>query len=89
MLWRISYNSDDLQAQAAIINRTVLGAYLQMSYSYLSMSKRSVYIDKLDPGHVESRPDCARPGQVHFCLPVRQIPPMVSIAFGETAGHDG
>jgi chlorite dismutase len=55
MLWRISYNSDDLQAQSARICRTVLGSYLQVSHSYLSMSKRSVYIDKLDPGHTESR----------------------------------
>jgi chlorite dismutase len=55
MLWRISYASDDLQDQAAAFNRTALGAYLTTSCSYLSMSKRSIYIDKLDPQHTESR----------------------------------
>jgi chlorite dismutase len=55
MLWRISYASDDLQNQAAAFNRTTLGAYLTTTSSYLSMSKRSIYIDKLDPQHTESR----------------------------------
>lgn len=55
MLWRISYASDDLQNQAAAFHHTALGGYLTMSYSYLSMSKRSIYIDKLDPEHTQSR----------------------------------
>jgi chlorite dismutase len=55
LLWRISYNSDDLQNQSAALNQTLLGSYLLPTYSYLSMGKRSIYIDKLDPGHTESR----------------------------------
>ena len=55
MLWRISYKSDDLQFQSSLINRTVIGGYLHSSHSLLSLSKRSIYIDKLDPAHTESR----------------------------------
>ena len=56
LLWRISYSSDDFQKQSQAINKSRLGAYLQQSHSFLAMTKRSVYIDKLDPFHTpESR----------------------------------
>jgi chlorite dismutase len=56
MLWRISMTTDDFQSQSAAMNRTRLAAYLTPTYSYLSMTKRSMYIDKLDPFHTpESR----------------------------------
>jgi chlorite dismutase len=56
MLWRISLNTDVFQAQSMAINMTRLGAYLTQPYSFLSMTKRSMYIDKLDPFHTaESR----------------------------------
>src|SRR5689334_13294566 len=56
MMWRISATPDDFQTQSAAMNKTRLGGYLTPSYSYLSMTKRSMYIDKLDPFHTpESR----------------------------------
>jgi chlorite dismutase len=56
LLWRISHDSDDIQAQTARLNKTALGAYLTTPHSMLSMTKRSSYIDKLDPYHTsESR----------------------------------
>jgi chlorite dismutase len=56
MLWRIAMSTDVFQEQSKAINKTRLGAYLTQSYSYLSMTKRSMYIDKLDPFHTaESR----------------------------------
>jgi chlorite dismutase len=56
LLWRISLSPDDFQAHSAAINKTRLGAYLTTPWSFLSMTKRSMYIDKLDPFHtVESR----------------------------------
>ena len=56
LLWRISLSADDFQTQTAAINRTMLGAYLTMPQSFLSMTKRSMYLDKLDPFHTaESR----------------------------------
>jgi len=56
MLWRIAMSTDVFQEQSAAINKTRLGAYLTQPYSFLSMTKRSMYIDKLDPFHTaESR----------------------------------
>jgi chlorite dismutase len=56
LLWRISLSADDFQTHAQAMNRTRFGAYLTQPYSFLSMTKRSMYIDKLDPYHTaESR----------------------------------
>jgi chlorite dismutase len=56
LLWRISYSSDDFQTQSQAMNRSKIGGYLSQPYSFLSMTKRSVYLDKLDPFHTpESR----------------------------------
>ena len=56
LLWRIGDGTDDFQAQSALINKTRLGAYLTTPHSFVSMTKRSQYIDKLDPFHTaESR----------------------------------
>ena len=56
LLWRIAASPDDFQAQSAAINKTRLGGFLATPWSFLSMTKRSMYIDKLDPFHTaESR----------------------------------
>src|SRR5439155_14123957 len=56
LLWRISTNPDVFQEQTQLINKTPIGGYLSTPHSFLSMTKRSMYIDKLDPFHTaESR----------------------------------
>ncbi len=56
LLWRIGNTPDDFQAQTQQINKTRLGAYLSTPHSFVAMTKRSMYIDKVDPFHtVESR----------------------------------
>lgn len=55
LLWRISADADALQSHAAAVNKTALGGWLSLPHFFLSMTKRSMYIDKLDPGHSESR----------------------------------
>jgi chlorite dismutase len=55
MMWRIGYDLDSMQALAARLNRTILGRYLEVSQQFLSMTKRSMYIDKDNPDHVEDR----------------------------------
>jgi len=56
LIWRIGLTADQFQAQTAAINKTVLGAYLTTPWSLVSMTKRSMYIDKVDPFHTaESR----------------------------------
>lgn len=55
MLWRISETLEPLQEMAARLLATPLGVWCDVPYSYLSQSKRSVYVDKLDPEHDTSR----------------------------------
>jgi len=56
LLWRIGLSPDDFQAQTRAINKSKLGAYLTTPWSFVSMTKRSMYIDKVDPFHTaESR----------------------------------
>jgi chlorite dismutase len=54
-LWRISYRLEDFEEMSAALNRTKLGSYLTMPTSYLSQSKRSTYVDKLNPEHENQR----------------------------------
>ncbi|CDM65500.1 chlorite dismutase family protein [Pyrinomonas methylaliphatogenes] len=55
MIWRIGYELDPFQEMTARLNRTVLGRYLEITQSFLSMTKRSIYMDKENPEHVEDR----------------------------------
>ncbi len=55
MIWRIGYQLDSMQEMSARINRSTLGRYLEATQSFLSMTKRSMYIDKDNPEHVEDR----------------------------------
>lgn len=56
LLWRIGAGTDDFQNHTQAINRTRVGAYLTTPWSFVSMTKRSMYIDKVDPFHTaESR----------------------------------
>ena len=55
MIWRIGYALDPVQEMTARLNRTGLGRYLEATQTFLSMTKRSMYIDKDNPDHVEDR----------------------------------
>ena len=55
MLWMVSFRLEDFEELVGEFLKTGLGQYLDLSTSYLSMTKRSIYIDKLDPSHSESR----------------------------------
>lgn len=46
MLWRISYDLDAIQKNTSGLLKSALGPYLRTPASYLSMTKRSIYIDK-------------------------------------------
>ncbi len=65
MLWRISYSLDAIQDLSARVLTTQLGQYLHTPYSYLSITKRSVYVDKLNPEHEEQRLKVV-PGQAKY-----------------------
>ncbi len=65
MIWRIGYKLDIFQEMSARLNATELGRYLDVSQSFLSMTKRSMYIDKDNPEHVEDRLHIV-PGQADY-----------------------
>src|ERR1051325_1208866 len=54
-LWRVSYHLEDFEQMSAELMNTGIGKYLSVPYSYLSMTRRSIYVEehqKEDPeGH--------------------------------------
>jgi chlorite dismutase len=66
LLWRISLSADDFQTQTAAINKTTLGGYLTTPHSLVSMTKRSMYIDKVDPFHTAESRTHIIPGKRKF-----------------------
>ncbi len=55
LVWRVATRLEDLQAMSAAVWQTTMGGYLSMPYEYLSMTKRSTYVDTLDPDHPDRR----------------------------------
>jgi chlorite dismutase len=55
MIWRIGSELDPIQDMTSRLNHTQMAKYLEPSVSFLSMTKRSMYIDKDNPKHVEDR----------------------------------
>ena len=55
MIWRIGYELDPIQEMTARLNKTEMAKYIEPSQSFLSMTKRSMYIDKDNPEHDEDR----------------------------------
>lgn len=55
MIWRIGYELDPMQEMTSRLNHTQMAKYLEPAQSFLSMTKRSMYIDKDNPEHVEDR----------------------------------
>jgi chlorite dismutase len=66
LLWRISLSADDFQSQTRAINKTRLGAFLTTPWSFVSMTKRSMYIDKVDPFHTAESRTHIIPGKRKF-----------------------
>jgi chlorite dismutase len=56
MLWRIGYELELFQEMSTKLLATGLGQYLSNPYSYLSMTKRSIYVDQ----HVHEGQDSRR-----------------------------
>jgi len=48
MFWRISRDVSQFQEMQAEINASCLGGYLTMPYSYLSVQKRSQYVNRIE-----------------------------------------
>jgi len=66
MLWRIAESLDLLQEMSRQLNKTALGAYLTTPYSFVAMTKRSIYVDKhVHPGQ-EGRRAAIVPGEYRY-----------------------
>ena len=65
MLWRIGYSLEAVQENTTQLLATGLGRYLTCTQNFLAMTKRSTYIDKLDPLHQEDRMHII-PGQMKY-----------------------
>jgi chlorite dismutase/nitrite reductase/ring-hydroxylating ferredoxin subunit len=52
LLWQVAEDLDSLVALQTALNRTDLGGYLTLPYSYLAMTRRSIYEFPEDPNQV-------------------------------------
>ena len=64
-LWRIASDLEPIQDMTAKLLSTGLGGYLETTHSLLGQTKRSVYVDKLNPEHENSR-IYIRPAQAKY-----------------------
>ncbi len=67
-LWRVSNDLETLQQESAELMNTGLGKYLSVPYSYLAMTRRSIYVEehsKVDPDGHGSRLEVI-PGQSKY-----------------------
>lgn len=55
MIWRIGYELDPMQQMTSRMNKTEMAKYIEPTQSFLSMTKRSMYIDRDNPEHAEDR----------------------------------
>lgn len=66
MLWRISETLELFQDMSAELLETGLGKYLRIPYSYLAMTKRSMYVDKHQHEGSESTRERVVPGRTKY-----------------------
>jgi chlorite dismutase len=55
LIWRVGTSLEALQEMSQAVRQTQMAGYLTMPYAYLAMTKRSTYVDKLDPDHADRR----------------------------------
>lgn len=66
MLWRISERLEDFNEMSSALLKTGLGKYIQIPYSYLSVTKRSMYVDKHQHEGAESSRERVVPGKSKY-----------------------
>jgi len=65
MIWRIGADLDPMQAMTARLNQTPMAKYVEPAHSLLSMTKRSMYIEKNCSDHTEDRSHII-PGETEY-----------------------
>ena len=65
MIWRIGSELDPIQEMTGRLNQTAMARYVEPTLSFLSMTKRSMYIEKNCSEHAEDRVHVV-PGQSDY-----------------------
>lgn len=65
MIWRIGSALEPMQEMTGRLNQTAMAKYLEATQSFLSMTKRSMYIEEGCPEHTEDRVHVV-PGQSDY-----------------------
>jgi chlorite dismutase len=65
MIWRIGNHLEPMQEMSSALNRTEMAKYVEPTQSFLSMTKRSMYIEKDCNEHSEDRTHIV-PGQTDY-----------------------
>jgi chlorite dismutase len=73
MIWRIGYDLEPFQEMTGLLNGTAMAKYVEATGSFLSMTKRSMFIEKDCSDHEEDRTHVV-PGQAEylFVCPVQR-----------------
>jgi chlorite dismutase len=69
MLWRIGYDLDAFEKMTSALMKTGLGKYLEVTYSYFALSRRSIYVGEHTPGFENRRYIIPGEGDYLFVYP--------------------
>jgi chlorite dismutase len=69
MLWRIGYDLDAFDKMRSALMKTGLGKYLDVTYSYFALSRRSIYVGGHTPGFENRRYIVPGEGEYLFVYP--------------------
>jgi chlorite dismutase len=69
MLWRIGYDLDAFEKMTSALMKTGLGKYLEVTYSYFALSRRSIYVGEHTPGFENRRYIVPGEGDYLFVYP--------------------
>jgi chlorite dismutase len=69
MLWRIGYDLDAFEKMTNALMKTGLGKYLEVTYSYFALSRRSIYVGEHTPGFENRRYIVPGEGDYLFVYP--------------------
>src|ERR671932_886439 len=69
LLWRIGYDLDAFEKMTSALMNTGLGRYLEVTYSYFALSRRSIYVGEHTPGFQNRRYIVPGEGEYLFVSP--------------------
>jgi chlorite dismutase len=69
MLWRIGYDLEAFEKMTSALVKTGLGKYLEVTYSYFALSRRSIYVGEHTPGFENRRYIVPGEGDYLFVYP--------------------